>query len=285
MSPGLWGGVSALGWGTADFVARFSSRAVGYQAALFGMLLTGSVLLSLWVWIAGVPLNGSPDQLWLIALSGITVMIGTLWLYQGLARGPISIVSPIVGSYPALVVAFAVIAGARPSLLQWTGILVTMIGVILVARAADSFVEPGGVTRRDLRITVLLSLGSSVGFAIAVFTAQLAVPIYGNLQTTWLSRLVSLGALLLLLLRRPSNARIALRWWPAVISQGLLDTGAYLALLEGSYGTNPEIAAVTASAFGAVTTLLAWLVLREAIRAAQWLGILLIFVGVAVLSA
>lgn len=285
MSSGLWGCVSALSWGTADFIARFSGRAVGHHAALFGMLLTGSVLLSLWVWLGGVPLNWSPEQLWLIALSGLSIMFGTLWLYQGLARGPVSIVAPIVGSYPALIVAFALISGKRLSLIQWAAILATMSGIALVARAADSFAEPDGATRRDLRKTVLIAIAASAAFAIGVVTAQLAVPVYGNLQTTWLSRLVSLAALLLLFLARRRGVRIALHWWPAVIAQGLLDSGAYLALYQGSYGANAEIAAVTASAFGAVTTLLAWLLLREAIRATQWLGILLIFVGVAVLSA
>ncbi len=286
MSPGLWGSVTALSWGASDFIARFSGRAVGHHGALLGMLLTGSFLLSLWVWWSGAPLNWSPHGLWLVAISGLSIMLATLWLYQGLARGPISIVSPIVGSYPALIVAFAVGAGARPTLPQWAAMAVAMIGIVIVARVADSFAEPGRVTRRDLRTTVIIAFGSSAAFAIGVYLAQLAVPVYGNLQTTWLSRLVSLATLLLLLAaRRGKGARVPARWWPAVAAQGLFDTGGYLALYQGSYGAGAEIAAVTASAFGAVTTLLAWLLLREAIRPLQWLGILLIFAGVAVLSS
>jgi len=42
---------------------------------------------------------------------------------------------------------------------------------------------------------------------------------------------------------------------------------------------------VTASTFGAVTTLLAWVMLRESIGWIQWLGITMVFVGVAVLAA
>jgi drug/metabolite transporter (DMT)-like permease len=283
MTAGLWGSVTAVSWGTSDFIARFSGRAVGHHAALFGMLLTGSILLSLWVWFADASLVWATDRLWLIGLSGLSIMLATLWLYQGLARGPISIVSPIVGSYPALIIVFAVIAGLRPSLVQWAAMAATMLGVAIVARSADNFADPTGSSSRDLQATVMISLASATAFAIGVFAAQLAVPIYGEVQTTWLSRLTSLAALLLLLLGR-GRPHIPPRWWPAVISQGCFDTGGYLALYAGSHGEGSEIAAVTASAFGAVTTLLAWILLREPIGWVQWLGIALVFIGVAVLS-
>jgi drug/metabolite transporter (DMT)-like permease len=283
MTPGLWGSVTAVSWGTSDFIARFSGRAVGHHAALFGMLLTGSILLSLWVWLADAALVWAIDRLWLIGLSGLTIMLATLWLYQGLARGPISVVAPIVGSYPGLIVVFAMVAGLRPSLVQWTAIAATMLGVAIVARSAGSF-EAAAASPRDLRTTVLISLASATAFAVGVFTAQLAVPVYGELQTTWLSRLTSLAVLLLLFIGR-GRPRLPLRWWPAVMSQGCLDTGGYLALYAGSHGEASEVAAVTASAFGAVTTLLAWIVLRERIRLVQWLGIALVFAGVAALSS
>jgi drug/metabolite transporter (DMT)-like permease len=283
MSPGLWGCITAVGWGTSDFIARFSGGAVGHHAALFGMLLTGSILLSLWVWLADARLVWETDRLWLIGLSGLSIMLATLWLYQGLARGPISIVSPIVGSYPALIVAFAVIGGLRPSLAEWAAMAGTMVGVAIVARSADLFALDTS-SSRDLRTTVLISLASAAAFAVGVFAAQLAVPVYGEVQTTWLSRITSLAILLLLLVWR-GPPRIPARWWPAVISQGCFDTGGYLALYAGSHGDGAEIAAVTASAFGAVTTLLAWVFLRESIGLVQWLGIAMVFAGVAVLSS
>lgn len=285
LSPGLWGSFTALGWGTSDFIARFTGRAAGYQSALFGMLLTGSVALTLIVLITGTPLVWTPGGLWLLAASGLCIMLATLWLYRGLAAGPISIVSPIVGAYPALVVAFAVLSGARPSLFQWGAMALTMIGVVVVARAAESFEEIGKRSRGELRTTVIVSLLSAVGFALGVYTAQLAVPIYGNLQTLWVSRIVSLICLLLVFVRQGKRPAIPAAWWPLVALQGMIDTSGYLFLYEGSYGEDAEIAAVTASAFGAVTTILARIFLKEQMPLLQWLGIGCIFAGVAVLSA
>jgi drug/metabolite transporter (DMT)-like permease len=69
-----------------------------------------------------------------------------------------------------------------------------------------------------------------------------------------------------------------------VSAQGVLDAAGYLFLFAGSGGAHAEIAAVTSSTFGAVTTLLARFILREAISVRQWLGIVLVFLGVAALS-
>jgi drug/metabolite transporter (DMT)-like permease len=74
------------------------------------------------------------------------------------------------------------------------------------------------------------------------------------------------------------------RWLPLLTAQGLLDGGAYLALFAGSAGDGAAIVAVVSSAFGVVTTLLGRIFLKERITSAQWLGIALVFGGVAVLS-
>ena len=284
MTPGLWGGVTALSWGSADFIARFSGRAVGHQSALFGMLFVGTVVLSLWVWLADVPLDWSVSGLWLLGVAGITTMLATLLLYQGLARGPVSIVSPIVGSYPALVVAFAILAGARPDAVQWAAMAATLAGIIIVARSTGHFEEAGVASRSDLQKSVMIAFGSAVTFAVAVFTAQKAVPIYGELQTLWVTRVISLLSLTVLFLGQRTAPRAPLRWWPVLAAQGMLDAGGYLALYAGSNGEGAEIAAVTASTFGAVTAVLARLVLREPMLAAQWIGIAIIVGGIAVLS-
>jgi drug/metabolite transporter (DMT)-like permease len=78
---------------------------------------------------------------------------------------------------------------------------------------------------------------------------------------------------------------IPIAWWPLVTLQGMMDTSGYLFLYQGSYGEDAEIAAVTASAFGAVTTILARIFLKERMPLVQWIGIACIFAGVAVLSA
>jgi len=212
-------------------------------------------------------------------------MAATLWLYQALARGPFTVAAPIVGIYPAFNVAFAVALGARPSPIAWAAMAAVLGGVVLVARSAKAITDPAAYPLPHLRRTILISLAAAMGFSITIAAAQEAALIYGELQTIWLGRCVGVlacAAMFLVLRQRP---RLPVRWWPYLVAQGALDCGAYVALLAGSDGPRATIAVVIASAFGAVTILLARVFLRETMNRAQWLGIAAIIAGVMVLSS
>lgn len=118
----------------------------------------------------------------------------------------------------------------------------------------------------------------------AVVAGQAAAPIYGEIQTLWMGRLASLATLVLIFAARRRAPGLPVRWWPFLVAQGLLDAGGDITLFAGSQGDNAEVAAVTASTFGVITVLLAWVILRERINGRQWLGIFLVFIGVVVLS-
>ncbi len=284
MNPALWGLVTALGWGNADFIARFTGRALGHESALLGMLGISAVVFVFLLWGSGTPLVLDPSGWWLLLLTGLGVMVATLLLYWGLARGPITLVAPLVGTYPALNVAFAVALGVRPSLLGWAAMLVVLIGVLVVAHSARSFEDSAVYTRAQLRKTIGIALASSLIFAVTFAAAQEAAQVYGELQTVVTARWISVLCCLGLFLLKREAPRLPMRWWPILTLQGLLDGGAYLALVAGGMGEGGEIAIVVSSGFGAVTVLLARVFLREAMTWAQWGGIVLIVGGVAVLS-
>ncbi len=283
MNAALWGSFSALSLGGADFIARFSSRAVGPAIALFGTLLVGSITLSLWVWLTEHPIIWNLSGSWLLALNGVSTTVMTLLLYAALARGPVSVVAPIVAGYPALVLIIAIALGFRPSLEQWIGIVTTIAGVLTVAGAATQHVDERD--RRDLLGTILISVLSCLAYAALVTAGQAAVPIYGDVQTLWIGRLISLVSISFVFVLPAARKGIEWAWWPVLGAQGLLDAGGYLLLFAGSTGEGAAIAAVTGSTFGVVTTLLACFILKEQIRLLQWVGIVLVFGGVAGLSA
>jgi drug/metabolite transporter (DMT)-like permease len=131
----------------------------------------------------------------------------------------------------------------------------------------------------------MISLAAALGFSITIAAAQEAALIYGDLQTVWMGRCVGVLACFGLFLVLRERPYMPMRWWPYLLAQGLLDCGAYVALLTGSDGPRATIAVVIASAFGAVTILLARVFLRETMNRAQWLGIAAIIAGVMVLSS
>lgn len=290
MNPALWGAFTALGWGGADFIARFTGRRLGHDRALFGMLCVSALVMVVIFWSSGEAVVTRLDGLFLLFAAGLGILTATFFLYWGLARGPVSVVSPIVASYPAVNVALAVGLGSRLSGLQWLSIAVVMAGVLVVVRSSKSFERSAHYDPGELRKTIWISVASSLFFGVSIAAGQEAATIYGELQTTMAARWIGMIALGLVLLsrrgeRRPGPRSIPVNWWLILAVQGLLDGGAYVALFAASHGPNAEIAAVVASAFSAITVVLARIFLREAMTALQWAGIAMILGGVAVLVA
>ena len=284
MNAALAGVLAAIAWGSADFIARFSGAAVGHVNALFGMLAASAIVLTGVVLTMGLPMVDLRAGWWLLLLSGAGLMLATLFLYQSLVCGPVTVAAPIAGTFPAFNILLALLLGVRPSLLEWGAMAAVMAGVLIVARSARHYEGRGDYSRRDLRKTIMLSLGASFMFAVTVAAVQEAGVIYGDVQAVFLARWISLACCTLLLAARREAPTIPLRWWPALGVQGVLDGSALVAVVAGSQGAGSAVIAVLASTFSAVTVILARLFIREVISWGQWLGIVIILLGIATLS-
>ena len=101
------------------------------------------MVLSAWLLLDGGTIRIVWPQIWLVAVTGVFGTLATLSLFAALALGPIAIVAPIVGSYPALAMIFAVAQGARPSAGQWLAIGAVMAGVAIVSRSGGRYEASG----------------------------------------------------------------------------------------------------------------------------------------------
>jgi drug/metabolite transporter (DMT)-like permease len=284
MEGAIWGSFAALFLGGADFAGRFSGRALGAPSAMLGVVAVGSVLLTFIVMAGGEFPPLSAAGLWLVAGYGVSTAIMGVLFYAALARGPVSVVAPIVASHPVLIAAYWYAQGVRPDAVHWAAIVATLTGVVLVALSPE---QENGAARRDraaLGVTLLIAAGACVAHAALVIAAQAATPYYEPLQIAWMGRIVSFFTLLGYFALRRQRPNVHGRWWQFLIAQGVMDSAGYYCLFVGSR-SDTVAAAVATSAFGAVTTLLAWLVLREAMGRIQWLGVALVFTGIGVLAS
>ncbi len=284
MDPALWGAVTALSWGTADFIARYTSRAMGTAVALTGVLILSGLGLTLLAWddIADLTWHarGGP----LAIAGGVGITLATLTLYWGLARGPVTVVAPITACYPVFAMLITVARGGRPGAIEWLAIAIVLVGVGVVARFAVAVGGEHSYSRDHVRKSVWIALAAAVGFAIAVLVAQEAAVFHGELPTLWIARWVGVACLLLVLAARRQRPAMPVRWWPFLALQGLLDSVAYIALFTPAGQPGAELAVVVSSGFSAVTVVLARFILHEAMSWAQWGGIIAIVGGVALLS-
>ncbi|MBF0372743.1 MAG: DMT family transporter [Alphaproteobacteria bacterium] len=285
MPPVMFGLLSALCWGTSDFVARHAGRALGSLPALTGATAAGLLAMAAWLLATGRPLPPlAALDIWLL-LAGLCLAGSLAVFYEALRRGPLALVVPLTGSYPAWALLIAVAAqGVRPSLAAWASMLTIMSGVAMVAR----FAHPDGdaiADRKRLRATMIAALLAGMMFGVAVALVQQSFKGgHDPVTVTWHLRVVALVALVPVLFTIPWPRRVSPGWAAVLLGQGTLDTLGYLALFAAGPDLAGAEATVASSAFGVVTVLLALILLRERPSPPQWSGMGLVFGGVMVLG-
>ena len=283
----LLGTGAAASWGVGDYAARFIGRAIGVPQAMLGIMLVGSFVAGLYVVASGETLVWELSGLWLLALNGVATLLAMSMLFDALTRGPVSLGSPMVSSYPAIAVPMTVVLGARPEPIHWMAMATTLGGVWLVALAVYR-IEGGDrpeYAPAVLRRAVLMAIGSAFLFAIALIAADHAIERYGLPMTLLSARAVGVLVMcgVFLVMRRAPHMPV--RSWPLLGLLALVDTLGYVCVYAGLALPNGEFAIVTSSAYSVVTILLARIFLREQVVPLQWLGVAIVIAGIGTLSA
>jgi drug/metabolite transporter (DMT)-like permease len=290
----IFGIAAAVLWGTADFLARFSTREIGAYRTLLYMQVVGVGILTVWLGFDGelsAQFSTHSGTLWAwVALSGALSSVATLGFYRSLEIGTLSIVAPVCSIYPALTLLLSMYMGERVSKAHIGGIFVSLVGVVL---AATSFApQPSNVAKPGAHRYAYLTRG--VGLALMASTlyginfwliGYHIVTKMSASMSVWSVRL--LGSLLLVALAAPAKQSIRVprgKSWLLIVSVGVFDAGAFLVSSLGLRTGHVAIVTVIGSLFSAVTVFLAWIVLRERLERTQWLGIFLIFVGIILVS-
>jgi uncharacterized membrane protein len=134
----LLGVLTALSWGSSDFLGQYSARRIGTMRTTLYMQLTGLLLLSAalpWLGGWGHLGDGSGWRPWAWGvLAGVVNIVSTLALYRSFEIGKMSVVAPISASYPAVTVLLSWISGERLTALRVAGIALILVGAVTVAR-------------------------------------------------------------------------------------------------------------------------------------------------------
>ena len=292
----LLGLTAALNWGVADYMARFATRRIGSLRALLFMQLFGFMALTAGMAVAGHWSNffpPFPGKVWLwIALAGMLSALGALALYRSFEIGALVLVSPIAASYPALTVLLSISTGERLTRMHALGVCAVILGVILAALALppknEAAAENGSAPHRQRHLLrgVPWALAAALIFGVNYWILGFRVmPVFGGVASVWVIRLISF--VLLALLVRPLGQSLAVprgstAW--LIFFIGITDTAGFLANNFAFKQAQISIATVLASLYGVVTLFLAAVFLRERLGRTQWLGVALIFAGVALVS-
>ena len=281
--------LTALSWGSGDFIARLATHRIGALCSLLYMQLVGFLLLSLSLpWLGGLGHlgDGSGWQPWAWgAAAGIFNVYSSFALYRAFEIGKMAVVAPLSASYPALTLLISWLGGERLPTIRIAGIFLTLLGVMVVGGGEHVQGENGGSTLKNTRGIGWAGV-ASVGFGLLFWMlGARVIPQVGATQTVWLIRLTSSAVTLGAMLLAKQPMRVPAGQVPAMLlGMGLFDSGAFVLSNLGMQREQVSVISVLGSLYGAVTVGLAVIFLRERLSRWQWLGIATIFLGIYLIS-
>lgn len=273
---------AAVCFATATLCSSRSSRLVGAQSALAGVMLTGLVVVIPAVVVVGAPDGiGRAETGWLL-VSGVGNVVGLLLAYSALRIGKVGLIAPIVSTEGALAAVCSVLAGEELQALTAVLLALVAAGVALAAAAPDdrSARETAYVGGRGR--SVALAVVAAVAFGASLYATG---KVSETVSVPWVllpARLIGVVAVALPLVARGRwvMTRQAL---PLVVVAGLCEVAGFASFAAGSrHGL--AVAAVLASQFAAISGVAAFLLWRERLTRLQVSGVAVVVVSVAALS-
>lgn len=267
--------LSALMWGTADFLGGLTARRRSAVAVYLGSQVFGFALLLLVVLVRGdwhAPLGYLG---WGIGL-GVTGFVSMVAFYRALALGPMGLVSPLVAVAVVIPVIVGILAGESPSSLEIAGIAIAFVGVLLASGPELT----GAESMKPLLYTGV----AAVGFGF-LYVGMARGSEYSPSMTMLTFRTTSIVILLVLVAFTRSTGGVTRSDIPILAAIGIIDASANLLFGVASTLGLLSTTSVISSLYPVMTAVLAAVVLRERLRPVQYAGVVVAMLGVVLLSA
>ncbi len=300
----LLASLAALFFGTADFTGGFASRKNAIPAVLVWSQLAGLALVLLFILVDGRAVPPTVTDGLYGAAAGLAGLGGLAFLYRGLSRGYVGIVSPLaalVGALTPLLAGF--ILGERLSLTAGLGVALSLPAIVLVSWHGHIPVH----LKDHRRTKESLRDGTLSGALFGLFFVFISVPdAAAGMWPLAVARMSSVSATAGAVMlwpgmqgrnswrgwnplragqRRAGVARLTLRGGvPVVIAAGLLDMAANIFLVLAFRHGLLTIVAVISSAYPVQTVVLSRVFFGERVGRIRMVGIALALTGIALMS-
>ena len=262
---------SAASFGTGDFLGGIASHQLDSRR----VTLLAKVISLFLMPVAALAISGSPTSAGLLAglAVGVVSPVALSAFYASMARGPMSVVSPLTAVFVAVVpLTTAIASGERPSILMWMGVAVAFPAVVLMSLS-------GGAASRPAGRTLLLALVAGGGFG-TIFALLGTVPDDAGLWPVAYSNVLAVPVLVVMTRNIPVG-----RAPKAAFGAGVLDAAGNGTFILAAQNGSLALTAVLGSLYPAMSILLARVVLAERPRRNQLIGMVLALVAVVLLSA
>jgi drug/metabolite transporter (DMT)-like permease len=276
---------ASVAWGGSDFVGGLASRRMPLLAVLVGSQVAGLALLLALLAVAGEA--PPPDGAVLAAaIAGIAELVGFAALYQGLARGPMSVVAPVSSAAALVPVVASLITGERPATAAIVGMGLVLVGAALACAEHDADADADRARRRAAAVPgAALAVLAALSFGFFFVAMDTAAHEAGAAWAVALNRSTSVSVLVFAVALMRPRMGFARSDVATVATVGLLDAAANamfaFALTQGLTST----VSVLGSLYPVTTVVLAAMVLDERVAARQAAGVAIVLAGIGLVSA
>ena len=312
--PGVIAVVGGLGaalcWAIATMSTSRSSKMIGPSSVLAWVMVVGAVVAFVPALLERPDGDLDPTAVTLSVVAGLAYIGGLSLIYRALRIGPVTIAAPVVSTEGALAAVIAVFLGEPLGAAAAVLLAIIAVGVILASSerpsddrsaelgraeegdtatagttATPDVLAPGQRTTPEItRRTAVLAFAAAMVFAVGLVTSARAVTL--GMPVMWVSLVartlgVALVAVPLLVTGRLRWARPAL---PLVVAAGIGEVvGTALYTIAAQDGI--AVAAVLGAQFATISVVGAYFLFGERLDRRQVVGVVIVIVGVALLSA
>jgi len=284
---------AALLYGSADFLGGMATRRARAIAVLPLSAASGALIVLAAALLAGQSANLA--GLGWGAAGGAVGGVGLMVFYAGLAEGPMSVVAPVSALMSTVLpIGVALAEGERLTRLEYTGVAVCLISIVLVSSAGSG--DPPQAGRSGLRRwigstgfhgrAVLYGLVAGTTFGLFFLFLRNAGR-EGELWPVTAARLAGLAVILLaagVTRTRPVLAGASTRLLLATVGSGALDATANVFYVYATRAGLFGLAVVLISLYPGITVVLARFALGDRMRPMQQTGLFLAAIGVALVT-
>lgn len=267
--------LSAALWGSSDFEGgRISKRypaisvlgATQLISLVFGAALVfaiGETQLTSKIFLAG-------------AAAGLFGYLGLICLYAGLSTGRMGVVSPISSLSVLIPMSFALIGGESLSTWKAIGCALAILGGFLTSGPEFS----QGVSLKPL----LLATGAAFGFGTALTFMAIGAE-DAPILTMVCMRIATAFVTIAIAIKKRGFGGLGKENLPSLIFVGVADFAANAALGLAVHLGPVAISMVLGAMYPVFTVVLAFIILKERLHKAQYIGGIAAVAGVALISA
>ncbi len=269
--------ISAIVYGCADFGGGRATRLSNATTVTISSQLAGFVVVLL---AAPLAPHGPITSRMFIAggLGGVAGGVGIMLLYQALATGTMSIVSPVTAVCAAAVpITAGLLLGERPGVVALVGLICALAAIGLVSLVRGEHDPHAGKT-------VMMAIGAGISFGLFYLALSRSGPNPGMWPLVG-ARISSVLLAVAVALVRREPMFVERKAAALVIGAGALDMTANVLFLYASHLGLLAITGTIASLYPTSTVVLARWLDHERLRPIQWLGLTFAAISLVLISA